>query len=379
MSQQKESRSFDIAVIGAGIVGAACALEFARAGLRVILIERSAVASGATGAAMGHIVLMDESPAQFALTRYSQYLWRELAPELPHAVEYHCPGTIWIASDDVEMAEVRRKHEAFTSNGVSCELLDSQGLAEAEPNLRLSLAGGLLVVKDAVLHPQSAAEYLAAEAERLGAVLQSGHAVVSASPGRVTLDTGEILQAAHIINAAGALAPSITPGIPVRKRKGHLILAEPYPGFARHQLVELGYLKSAHGSEADSVAFNVQPRLSGHLLIGSSRQYGNDDPGLDQHILDSMKERAGFFMPGLTGLKTIGAWTGFRAATPDKLPLIGPTEDPTVLLATGHEGLGITTSLGTARLLADHLLGRPSAIPVEPYLPTRFPTFQEAR
>ncbi len=77
-------------------------------------------------------------------------------------------------------------------------------------------------------------------------------------------------------------------------------------------------------------------------------------------------------MPTLTQLSAIRVWTGFRAATPDKLPLIGlcPGHD-NLYLATGHEGLGITTSLGTAKLLVDQMLGRPSAIPVEPYLPDR--------
>jgi glycine/D-amino acid oxidase-like deaminating enzyme len=224
-----------------------------------------------------------------------------------------------------------------------------------------------------------AAKYLIDEAQRLGAQLITGRAVLSASQGQVTLDKGDTLHADAIVNAAGVHAPSITPGIPMRKRKGHLILTDPFPGYIHHQLVELGYLKSAHASTTDSVAFNIQPRLSGHLLIGSSRQYGNENPAVDQHILNAMMERAALYMPGLSSLTTIRSWTGFRAATPNKLPLIGPTEDPTIFLATGHEGLGITTSLGTARLLADHLLGRSSAIPIDPYLPSRLTTLPETR
>ena len=73
----------------------------------------------------------------------------------------------------------------------------------------------------------------------------------------------------------------------------------------------------------------------------------------------------------IASLSVIRIWTGFRAATPDKLPLIGPTEDSSISLATGHEGLGITTSLATARLLADYLLGKTPPIPIDPYLPSR--------
>jgi D-hydroxyproline dehydrogenase subunit beta len=369
----------DIAILGAGIVGAACALEFARAGMSVTVIERETVASGATGAAMGHIVVMDDSPAQFALTTWSQSLWRDLAPNLPASVEYHRPGTIWIAADDEEMAEVRRKLASYISQGIECELLDRHALAEAEPNLRRPLTGGLLVHNDAVIHPERAAQYLIAEAQKLGGQLITGHPATRATHGRVTLANGDSVHANTIVNAAGALSSNLTPGISVKKRKGHLILTDRYPGYIHHQLVELGYLKSAHVSTADSVAFNIQPRLSGQLLIGSSRQYGAEHPEVDQHILDAIMQRATLYMPGLPSLTVLRSWTGFRAATPDKLPLIGPTEDSTVLLATGHEGLGITTSLGTARLLADYLLGRPSAIPIDPYLPSRLTTLQETR
>jgi D-hydroxyproline dehydrogenase subunit beta len=76
-------------------------------------------------------------------------------------------------------------------------------------------------------------------------------------------------------------------------------------------------------------------------------------------------------MPALAEVSGIRAWTGFRASTSDKLPLIGPTEDPSVFLVVGFEGLGITNAPGAARLLLDHFLGRPSAIDPSPYLPER--------
>jgi glycine/D-amino acid oxidase-like deaminating enzyme len=164
----------------------------------------------------------------------------------------------------------------------------------------------------------------------------------------------------------------LTPGIPVRKRKGHLAITDRYPGWVRHQLVELGYLKSAHSISADSVAFNVQPRKTGQLLIGSSRQYGADRAAIDTYMIHRMLSRAREYMPGLADLAAVRCWTGFRAATPDKLPLIGPTPgNARLYLATGHEGLGITTSLATGKLVADLIVGRPPEIPVEPYLPGR--------
>jgi D-hydroxyproline dehydrogenase subunit beta len=365
--------TYDAVVLGAGIVGAACALECVNAGMRTAVIEREAVGGGATAAGMGHIVVMDDSEAQFALTSYSQSLWNALAPELAPAVEYNRCGTIWVAADEEEMAEVRRKLNFYSARGIPAEVLDAESLAEAEPNLRSPLAGGLRVPSDAVMYPPCAAGYLLEKAQRQKASLDLvlGLTAVRASQGRVTLQDGTGIQSPIIINATGAFAPALTPNIAVRKRKGHLIITDRYPGFLRHQLVELGYLKSAHSSDVDSVAFNVQPRQTGQILIGSSRQYDAEDSGIDRDIVASMIERTAMYMPGLSSLSALRVWSGFRAATPDKLPLIGPTEDPSLFLATGHEGLGITTSLATARLLTDYLLGRSSPIRLDPYLPSR--------
>lgn len=362
---------FDIVIVGAGIVGAACAAEFAREGMRVAVLERDVVGGGATAAGMGHIVVMDDSEAQFALTRYSQQLWRDLAPDLPPNVEYQDTGTIWVGADADEMREVHHKHEFYGDRGVPTEILDAKALAEAEPNLRTGLAGGLLVREDAVIYPPAAAAFLL---RRSNCEVVLGKSAKRIESGRVQLEDGSSVSAAIIVNATGSASPELSTGLAVVPRKGHLVITDRYPGFANHQLVELGYLKSAHSVAADSVAFNVQPRRTGQLLIGSSRQYGAQHAAVDRAIVTAMLRRAMEYMPGLAKLKAIRTWTGFRAATPDKLPLIGPSDIPGVYLATGHEGLGITTSLATAKLLADQVLKRRSVIPFEPYLPSRTAT-----
>lgn len=367
------TQSWDVVIAGAGIVGAACALECAQRGLRTAVVEPRSIGAGATAAGMGHIVVMDDSPAQLSLTRYSQQLWRALAPQLPPSVEFDACGTVWVAADEDEMAEVHRKHLVYAEAGVPTRILDPHALAAAEPHLRRPLAGGLLVPEDAVLYPPAAAAWLIKQAVALGATLFSRHSIVSAANQIVRLSDASELRATYIVNAAGADAPRLTPGIPIRKRKGHLVVTDRYPAFVRHQLVELGYLKSAHSLTADSVAFNVQPRRTGQIILGSSRQFDAQDSAVDRRILSAMIDRARAYMPEIGSLQSIRVWTGFRAATPDKLPMIGPWPgDRSLWLATGHEGLGITTSLATARLLADALTGRQPAIPIEPYLPQRF-------
>lgn len=366
------SKPYDVVIIGAGIVGAACAAECAREGLSVAIVEAGIIGGGATAAGMGHLVVMDDSEAQFALTRYSQELWDEISVDLPREVEYEACGTIWIAADDEEMVEVRRKEKFYSDRGVRVEVLDAHSLAEAEPNLRPGLIGGLRVCRDSVIYPPCAAQFFVDQATSKGAALFLGKAVETVTDDGVGLRDGTSISAGLIVNSAGSWSPVLTPGLDVKKRKGHLVITDRYPGFLRHQLVELGYLKSAHSLTAESVAFNIQPRKTGQLLIGSSRQFGVDNGHVDTSILTRMLDRAIEYLPGLSKLSSLRAWTGFRAATPDKLPLIGPHgENERLYLATGHEGLGITTSLGTAKLLLAQIMNREPAISVAPYLPAR--------
>jgi len=365
--------AYDVLIAGGGIVGAACAAECARAGMRVCVVETEMVGSGATAAGMGHIVVMDDSEAQFALTRFSQQLWHEFKAELPASVEYECCGTVWVAADQEEMQAVSSKFAYYGAHGVPVEVLDERSLREAEPNLREGLPGGLLVPEDGVLYPPAAALWLMQRAVAAGAVLHTGKTVTALSGQGARLSDGTFINAQATVNATGAWSPALTPGLEVRKRKGHLVITDRYPGFVHHQVLELGYLKSAHSLTSDSVAFNVQPRSTGQVLIGSSRQYGNENSAADRDIVRAMLKRASAYMPAIERLSAIRCWTGFRPATPDKLPLIGPSAEPGLYLATGHEGLGITTCLATARMIADELLGRESAIPRQPYSPARAP------
>lgn len=368
------ARAYDVVVIGAGIVGAACAWACANEGLRVAVVEADIIGGGATGAGMGHLVVMDDSEAQFALTRYSRSLWQQLATELPDDVEYEQCGTIWVAADEEEMEAVRQKKEFYETRGVAVEVLDAKALRAAEPNLREGLVGGLRVPSDAVIYAPCAARFFVERAQSRGAELYLPRVVTQITAEGARLNDGTVIAAHRVVNAAGTWSPMLTPGLEVKKRKGHLVITERYAGFVKHQLVELGYLKSAHSMTAESVAFNVQPRRTGQMLIGSSRQFDVEDKEVDASILRRMLERAAEFLPGVNRLSAIRSWTGFRAATPDKLPLIGPWAGrENLFLATGHEGLGITTSLGTAKLLVDQLLRRTSEIPIGPYLPSRVP------
>ncbi|RKP43837.1 NAD(P)/FAD-dependent oxidoreductase [Trinickia fusca] len=366
----------DVVVVGAGIVGAACAQALAERGMTVQVLEAGGIGGGATAAGMGHLVVMNDSPAEFALTRYSRELWLAFAPQLRAADAFVRCGSLWVAADDEECAAARAMHQSFAARCVASQLLDARTLRECEPALAPSMAGGLLVEDDSIVYAPRAAQWLLAES--LGARrirVRTAVEVVAVERGAVTLASGERVSGQHIVVANGLAATRLLPTLPMQAKKGHLLITDRYPGFISHQLLELGYIKSAHHATGTSVAFNAQPRPTGQLLIGSSRQFDALDADVELPVLARMLERAVQYLPALAQMNGLRSWTGFRAATPDGLPLIGPIGDTAnrIWAATGHEGLGVTTSLATAQLLAAQIVGETPPIACEPYLPARFP------
>jgi glycine/D-amino acid oxidase-like deaminating enzyme len=365
----------DALIVGAGIVGAACAAELAALGMRVEVLDAQCIGGGATAAGMGHIVVMNDSPAEFALGRYSRDLWLHLAPQLRLRDAFARCGTLWVAADDEEWQAARSMHAAFEAQGVAAQLLDAPALRACEPALAASMAGGLRIEHDSIVYAPTVAEWMLTRSPRAANIrVRLGATVTSVEASGVTLADGERVGARQVIVANGLGAQQLVPSLPLQPKKGHLLITDRYPGLIRHQLLELGYIKSAHHAVGTSVAFNAQPRPTGQLLIGSSRQFDTTDPAVEMPVLAQMLQRAAHYLPVLPTLNGIRAWTGFRAASPDGLPLIGPAGDfaPGVWLATGHEGLGVTTSLATAKLLAVQIVGTLAPIPVEPYLPVRF-------
>jgi len=365
----------DVVIVGAGIVGAACAAELAARGLRVTVLDAQGIGGGATAAGMGHIVVMNDSPAEFALSRYSRDLWLDLAPQLQTRDAFARCGTLWVAADAEELDAAREMHAGFVARDVAAQLLDEHALYDCEPSLAAGMAGGLLIGHDSIVYAPSAAQWLLTQSPGAARIDVRLHAqAVAIDAQHVTLSNGERVGGAHIVVANGLQARELVRGLPLQPKKGHLLITDRYPGFIRHQLLELGYIKSAHHATGTSVAFNAQPRPTGQLLIGSSRQFDTTDAAVEMPVLAQMLQRAARYLPELPTLNGIRAWTGFRAASPDGLPLIGPAGSaaPGVWLAVGHEGLGVTTSLGTAQLLAAQITQTAAAISVDPFLPARF-------
>lgn len=369
------NRPVDVAIVGGGVVGCACARAAALAGLRVAVFEAGRVGAGATAAGMGHLVTIASDPAEFALARLSMTLWRAWSGW--DAVERRTTGTLWLAETagqrDAAHAELARLRAA----GLSAEWLEPTVLASAEPRLARDLAGALRVAGDEVAYGPELAARLAADVRAAGGAIQETTPVAALRHDGLRLAGGGRVSAGHVLLAAGCDSARLWPGdspLPLRPRKGQLAITDRYPGYLRHALVELGYVDSAHGDADEAVAFNVQPRASGQVLLGSSRSYRDTSPDVDVALLARMLRRAQRFLPDIGSLQMLRCWAGFRPAIADGRPVIGriPGARANQWVATGHEGLGLTTATGTASVWLDLLLGRAPAIDPAPYAPDRF-------
>lgn len=140
------SHAADVIVIGAGIIGAACAQALARRGLQVLVLD--AGLHGATAAGMGHLLVLDDNPAELALSNYSLQRWREQAADLPEGCAYRSNGTLWLAANAEEMAVAHSKYLNLQAHGVACELVGAKALRQREPELHEGLEGGLLINGD---------------------------------------------------------------------------------------------------------------------------------------------------------------------------------------------------------------------------------------
>lgn len=366
-------RSHDVIVVGAGIVGAACALALRKDGHDVALVDAGSPGAGVTAAGMGHLVALDESEDELDLCLLSLRLWSEFFRDHPGVGEpLHC-GTLWVAENEHQLEEATLRAERLSARGREAELLTGLRARSLEPGLRTGLCGAVRVSGDSVVYPPAVADCLARELAARGGAVYLGRRVVALGDGGLTLANGDWLGAGSIVVAAGVQASALLPGVPVFPRKGHLAITDRYPGTLGHQVVSMSYGQTAAGDDALAVAANVQPRATGQWLIGSSRQDRQPDTVVDPVVLAKVLKSAIGLFPCLEQMNIVRAWCGMRPATPDGRPLIGRHPDRSgIWLACGHEGLGVTTAFGTAQLLADQMAGCTPAIDAGHYAPSRF-------
>ncbi|MGW2175721.1 NAD(P)/FAD-dependent oxidoreductase [Streptomyces sp. NPDC001705] len=381
-----ESLTCDVVVVGAGMVGAACALYAAREGLDVIVVDRGHVAGGTTGAGEGNLLVSDKEPGpELDLALLSARLWTALAGELGREVEYEPKGGVVVAGTPEALTGLETFAAGQRAAGVEAVSVPADRLPDLEPHLAPGLAGAVHYPQDAQVMPALAAAHLLRAS---GARLHTGRTVTGflrAPDGAVRgvrTDRGA-LHAPAVVNAAGPWGGEVAAlagvRLPVLPRRGYVLVTEPLPPRVRHKVYAADYVADV---ASDSAALQTSPVVegtaAGPVLIGASRERVGFDRSVSLPALRALASGATRLFPFLARVRALRAYAGFRPYLPDHLPAVGADPRvPGLYHACGHEGAGIGLSTGTGHLVAGLLSGTPPALDLAPFRPDRFP--EEAR
>lgn len=377
----------DVIIVGAGIVGAACARALAMDGFEVTVLDRGTVGGATSSACEGNLLVSDKGPgAELDLARYAAALWQRTVPDLVDqlgpgspSVEYDPKGGLVVATTDAGAQSLLSFAATQRSVGVDARVLDATAARVLEPDLAPEIRLAVFYPEDAQVQPTIATEALMASARRFGARLLENSAVagplLDASGGLigVTTATGDRLRASRVLLAAGPwsgeVAASFGLVLPIRPRRGELLVTSRMRHRVFHKVYDADYVGAVgSGDSALQTSSVVESTAAGTVLIGSSRQRIGFDSRLQVDALAGIAAKALRLFPFLADAVVMRTYGGFRPFLPDHLPVIG--EDPRLpglWHATGHEGAGIGLSLATAELIRDLMTGRSPALPAAPF------------
>jgi len=410
----------DVAVIGGGVVGAACALELALRGLTVTVLERDRVGHGCSYGNAGWLTpsvalplpapglvfkaarwLLDpESPfyvrprpdpalaawlirflaatrrkrfergaaALVELARFGVDAWEELSASGPQSFGFSRAGLLAIYETGAGLAAGLASAALVGRLGVPSETWSPEQVRDREPAVRGPLAGAVLFPRDAHCEPYPAVQALAAEARRAGArfVEQAEVFAIERAAGAVgaLLTTRGRFEARQVVLASGAWSRSLGRRLglrlPVLGAKGYSIVL---PRLERHPTRSL-YLAER------KVALNPHAHA---LRVSGTLELVDEDLSINRRRAEAILRGARSLLELPEPPRVLELWRGLRPCTPDGLPLIGRARGfGNLWLATGHQMTGLKTAPATGRLLAELMTGSPPSFDPGPFRADRY-------
>ena len=387
------SRAADVLVVGGGVIGSAIAYYLAKEGVKVGLIDRGDIASGTSSACDGNILCTDKEPgydSQITLT--SQQLLSELVDELDYDFDYVQLGSVLVVENEDQEPVARDWVKRQKDAGLPMQYIEGSAVFENEPLLARDVIGLVECASDSSLNPMALVYGLVEGAKRNGARVYPWTEVTAilrdttGSVRGIATSNGEML-APQVVLAAGVWTPQIATtvgvNVPIKPRKGHILVGERTPRTARRKLMEFGYLMAKFGGkgtrniepdmETYGVAMVYEPTGHGNFLIGSSREFVGFDTQSNLHVLRLLAKRALRFFPQIKDVNIIRSYAGLRPWTPDHLSIVSSVSSvPGLYIAAGHEGDGIGLAPITGKVISEMIVGKPTTIPIEPLRLDRF-------
>jgi glycine/D-amino acid oxidase-like deaminating enzyme len=388
-----------VVVIGAGIVGAACARALARAGHQITVVERGAAAGGTSAMCEGNLLVSDKTPgpeldlaidAAGRWTAVAAELVEELGPDFP-PIEFEPKGGLVVSTTPDGIDPLRRFAAAQRAAGVDAREVSIDEALVLEPYLDRGITAAVHYPDDAQVQPVAAVEALLASARRSGTDVWTRTEAVEAlrdADGRIAgvRTTRGDIAADLVVNAggpwAGEVARAMGVALPVLPRRGMVLVTTRMPHRVFHKVYDADYVGATQSGDADlQTSTVVESTAAGTVLIGSSRQRVGFDDRLDVDVIRELAAKALRLFPFLADMQVLRTYGGFRPYMPDHLPVIG--EDPRLpglYHVTGHEGAGIGLSVSSAEILLAQVSGARPPIDAAPFAvdrPSLAPHLQE--
>lgn len=385
------TKTADVVVIGAGVIGTAVAYYNAKAGAKVILVDSGDIAEGTSSKCDGNVLISDKEPGfDCVFTKASQDMFHQLSRELDYNIEWTQKGSLILIENEEEMAVAKKFCADMVASGMPMRILNQEEVHADEPLLAEDIIGGIETASDGSLYPMGLCYGMAFQAQKLSAELSLHNPVKgidqTADGFLVHTEACEIA-AKNVVNCGGVWAPVIGKmvglDIPVMPRQGQILVAEQTFQVARRKVYEFGYLMAKFQSggykrkvskrvEDNGVAFVFEPTHANNFLIGSSRRFVGEDISSEIEVMQAIAERAVRFFPVMKDIKVIRSYGGVRPYTPDHMPIISDTPVKGFYIAAGHEGDGIGMAPISGKVIADMISGKEPIMDLSPLSYRRF-------
>jgi glycine/D-amino acid oxidase-like deaminating enzyme len=388
----------DLAVVGCGAIGAVCAYEAQRRGLRVVMVDAQIPAAGTSGNCNGSIVSATKTPGlMMELTLASKALFPEMLAALERDMGgrpdmgYSANGG-YLMCEDKETADAAHSHaEAVRSVGTEITFVDGHKLHELEPELSRDIYGAFYVPTEGNINPWAWTRALVEGALALGArglwwAKPQGFDIEGKNIRAMHTARGTV-RAQHYLFSAGVwsrpLGNMVGVDIPVIPRRGELVVTTRGGALTRRKLISAQYLKVKRDADAVKQAddptvrlgygFSLGTTAQGQTMMGSTRAFVGYNARSTPDGVATIVREASKRIPALKHTRLLRAFAAFRPYVPDGKPIVGQSERvANLLVAAGHEGDGICLSPVTGSLIADLAQGRKPAYNIAPLAPDRF-------
>ncbi|WP_304507626.1 NAD(P)/FAD-dependent oxidoreductase [Anaerotignum sp.] len=386
------NKTYDVVIVGAGVIGTSCAYHLVKKGFQVALVEKKDLARETSSHCDAVALIPDKMPGIDAAMGYASIQrFKELEKELNYDFEFHQNGSLHLCETDQEMEIATKYANDLIAEGYAIDILNPEELLEKEPFLATDLKGGLFSHECCGVNPYKLCFAFVDAVQGKGLDVYTHTTVTDirrdADNNVVGVETDNgILKTNKVVNCCGVWAPEIGKmvgiDIPIKPRKGVILISGAGFPICKQKIHEFGYMVSKFDDiqcerdpevEKYNVAFTIEPSAGNNVLIGSSRNFDGYDVDAEIDIIRVIAKRAVRFFPILKNINCIRSYAGVRPFIEEHLPLITHVKEiPGYYIAAGHEGDGISMAPLTGRLISEMIAGEEPCMDVTPFSFSRY-------